>query len=76
VEEMNVYIGQKEDKMKELVKDNQKQLEGKVNEYYRLDKNPCALIDEYLQKYLNKKIQQFELIISKPQPPLSNEQLN
>ena len=73
---MNVYIGQKEDKMKELVKDNQKQLEGKVNEYYRLDKNPCTLIDEYLQKYLNKKIQQFELIISKPQPPLSNEQLN
>jgi hypothetical protein len=56
VEEMNAYIGQKEDKMKELVKDNQKQLEGKVNEYYRLDKNPSALIDEYLQKYLCRKI--------------------
>jgi len=53
---MNDYISQKEQKMKELVKDNQKQLEGKVNEYYRLDRNPCALIDEYLQKYLYKKI--------------------
>lgn len=61
--------------MKELVKENQKILEAKVNEYYRLNRNPVALIDEYVQKYLSKKIYQYEMAISKPQG-YNNVQLN